>query len=87
MSSRASAGSASTAIALYGAAALAGAFSILLDTFVYSYYRTYTWGSILVAAVLSVVSSVVLGGVCRSCWATLLPGPAFFPVSRSPRER
>ena len=28
---------------------LAGAFSILLDTFVYSYYATYTWSSILVA--------------------------------------
>jgi energy-coupling factor transport system permease protein len=48
---------------LYGAAAVAGAFSILLDTFLYSYYRTYTWGSILVAAVLAVISSVVLGGV------------------------
>jgi energy-coupling factor transport system permease protein len=48
---------------LYGAAALAGAFSILLDTFVYSYYRTYTWGKIGMAAVLIVVSSVVLGGV------------------------
>ena len=47
---------------LYGAAALAGAFSILLDTFVYSYYATYTWGSILVAGILCVVSSVVLGG-------------------------
>ena len=48
---------------LYGAAALAGAFSILLDTFVYSYYRTYTWGSIGVAAILFIVSSVILGGV------------------------
>lgn len=51
-----------TGPALYGAAALAGAFSILLDTFLYSYYATYTWGSILVAAVLCVVSSVILGG-------------------------
>jgi energy-coupling factor transport system permease protein len=47
---------------LYGAAALAGVFSILLDTFVYSYYATYTWGSILVAGILTVLSSLVLGG-------------------------
>jgi energy-coupling factor transport system permease protein len=51
-----------TGVALYAAAALAGAFSILLDTFVYSYYATYTWSSIGVAAILCVVSSVVLGG-------------------------
>jgi energy-coupling factor transport system permease protein len=49
-------------VALYGAAALAGAFSILLDTFVYSYYASYSWGSIGLAAVLIVISSVVLGG-------------------------
>jgi energy-coupling factor transport system permease protein len=47
---------------LYGAAALAGAFSIILDTFVWSYYQTYAWSSILVAAILCVVSSVILGG-------------------------
>jgi energy-coupling factor transport system permease protein len=51
-----------TGPALYGASALAGAFSILLDTFVYSYYATYTWGSIGIAAILCVVSSIVLGG-------------------------
>ncbi|OFV83468.1 MAG: hypothetical protein A2W26_11545 [Acidobacteria bacterium RBG_16_64_8] len=50
-------------LALYGAAALAGVFSILLDTFVYSYYRTYTWGNIGLAAVLIVISSLVLGGL------------------------
>jgi energy-coupling factor transport system substrate-specific component len=50
-------------VTLYGAAALAGAFSILLDTFVYSYYVTYTRGSIVIAAVLCVISSVILGGV------------------------
>jgi energy-coupling factor transport system permease protein len=49
-------------VALYGAAALAGAFSILLDTFVYSYPAQYTWSNIGIAAVLGVVSSVVLGG-------------------------
>lgn len=49
--------------ALYLAAALAGAFSILLDTFVYGYYAAYTWNSIGIAAILCVVSSVVLGGV------------------------
>ena len=48
---------------LYGAAALAGFFSILLDTFVYSYYKSYTWQSIGAAAVFIVISSVVLGGV------------------------
>ncbi|OFW57430.1 MAG: hypothetical protein A2133_06530 [Actinobacteria bacterium RBG_16_64_13] len=47
---------------LYGAAALAGLFSILLDTFLYTYYLTYTWGSILLAGILCVVGSVVLGG-------------------------
>jgi energy-coupling factor transport system substrate-specific component len=48
---------------LYGAAALAGLFSILLDTFVYSYHAQYTWGNIGIAAVLCMVGSVVLGGV------------------------
>jgi energy-coupling factor transport system permease protein len=51
-----------TGVALYGAGALAGAFSILLDTFVYSYYATYSWGSIGLGAILCVVGSVVLGG-------------------------
>jgi energy-coupling factor transport system substrate-specific component len=50
-------------VALYGAAALAGVFSIVLDTLVWSYYETYTWGSILVAGICSVVSSVILGGL------------------------
>ncbi len=52
-----------TGPALYGAAALAGLFSIVLDIFVWSYYVTYSWGKILVAAILCVVGSVVLGGV------------------------
>jgi energy-coupling factor transport system substrate-specific component len=52
-----------TGVALYGAAALAGGFSILLDTFVYSYYATYSWSSIGVAAILCVVGSVILGGI------------------------
>ena len=65
------AGSASTAPALYGAAALAGAFSILLDTFVCSYYATYTWGSILVAGILCVVSSRDPG---RRAFAAPRPG-------------
>jgi energy-coupling factor transport system permease protein len=50
-------------IVLYGAAALAGAFSILLDIFVWSYYAAYTWYSILLAAILCIVSSVILGGL------------------------
>ena len=48
---------------LCAAAAVAGAFSILLDIFVWSYYSAYTWGSIGLAAVLAVISSVVLGAV------------------------
>jgi energy-coupling factor transport system permease protein len=52
-----------TGPALYGAGALAGAFSILLDIFNYSYYRTYSWGRILLAAALCIVSSVILGGI------------------------
>jgi energy-coupling factor transport system substrate-specific component len=48
---------------LYGAAALAGAFSILLDTFVYGYYAAYSWDSIIIAAILCVAGSVILGGV------------------------
>lgn len=51
-----------TGPALYGAAALAGLFSIVLDILVWSYYVTYSWGKILVAAILCVVGSVVLGG-------------------------
>ena len=47
---------------LYGAAALAGLFSIVLDTFTYSYYSQFTWGNIGIAAILSVVSAVILGG-------------------------
>jgi energy-coupling factor transport system permease protein len=58
--------------ALYGAAAVAGAFSILLDTFVYSYYTTYTWGSIGIAAILCVVGSVVLGGGLSQGLGTML---------------
>jgi energy-coupling factor transport system permease protein len=63
-----------TGVALYAAAALAGAFSILLDTFVYSYYVTYTWGSIGVAAILCVGSSVVLGGGLSHLLGALLAG-------------
>jgi energy-coupling factor transport system substrate-specific component len=48
---------------LYGAAALAGALSILLDTFLYSYYAAYSWASIGLAAILCVIGSVLLGGV------------------------
>lgn len=51
-----------TGTALYGAAALSGVFSILLDTFLYSYYAIYTGTSILIGAVLCVVGSIVLGG-------------------------
>ena len=50
-------------LSLCAAAALAGAFSILLDILVWSYYSVYTWRSIGLAAILAVVSSVVLGGL------------------------
>jgi energy-coupling factor transport system substrate-specific component len=46
---------------LYGAGALAGLLSILLDIFVQSYYASYSWGMIGVAAVLCAVSAMVLG--------------------------
>jgi energy-coupling factor transport system substrate-specific component len=49
--------------ALYGAAALAGLFSIVLDIFVWSYYAIYSGKAILAAAVLCVAGSVVLGGL------------------------
>jgi energy-coupling factor transport system permease protein len=51
-----------TGVWLYGAGALAGLFSILLDTFVYSYYSAYSWSNIGIAAILCVISSAVLGG-------------------------
>ena len=51
-----------TGVALYGAAALAGAFSILLDTFAYSYYAAYTGSSIGWGAVFCVIGSLILGG-------------------------
>lgn len=61
-----------TGPALYGAAAVAGAFSILLDTFVYSYYVTYTWSNIGIAALLCIVGSVVLGGGLSQGLGTML---------------
>jgi energy-coupling factor transport system substrate-specific component len=61
-----------TGDALYLAAALAGAFSILLDTFVYSYYATYTWSYIGIAALLCVVSSIALGGGLSQTLGALL---------------
>jgi energy-coupling factor transport system substrate-specific component len=57
---------------LYGAAALAGVFSILLDTFVWSYYAIYSWNSILVAGILCVVSSIILGGLLGQLLAQAL---------------
>jgi energy-coupling factor transport system substrate-specific component len=49
-------------LSLYVAAALAQAFSIVLDTFVYSYYNQYSWAKIGLAAIIAIVSAVVLGG-------------------------
>ncbi len=42
---------------------MAGAFNILLDTFLYSYYRSSTQGNIRVAAVLILISAFILGGL------------------------
>jgi energy-coupling factor transport system substrate-specific component len=47
---------------LYGAAAMAGLFSIILDVFVESYWAVYSWSAIGVAAGLCIVGSMVLGG-------------------------
>jgi energy-coupling factor transport system permease protein len=51
-----------TWLPLYLAAALAQIFGIVLDTFVYSYYATYSWANILVAGIIAVVSAIVIGG-------------------------
>jgi energy-coupling factor transport system substrate-specific component len=70
-----------TGVALYGAAALAGAFSILLDVLVYSYYNAelwpdYTglgsWANIGIAAILCIISSMVLGGGLSQLLGTAL---------------
>ena len=51
-----------TWLPLYVAAALAQVFGIVLDTFVYSYYATYSWANILLAGLIAVVSAIVIGG-------------------------
>ncbi len=51
-----------TWLSLYLAAALAQVFGIVLDTFVYSYYAAYSWTNIGLAAVIAVVSAIVIGG-------------------------
>ena len=61
-----------TGVVFYAAAGVAGAFSIVLDTFVWSYYAAYSWTSVLVAGVLSVVSSLVLGGAISQVLAEAL---------------
>ncbi|MCX8032103.1 MAG: ECF transporter S component [Thermoleophilia bacterium] len=61
-----------TGLVFYAAAGVAGAFSIVLDTFVWSYYAVYSWSSVLVAGILSVLSSLVLGGVVSQIMAKAL---------------
>lgn len=51
-----------TGPALYGAAAMAGLFSIILDIPVQSLPQQFSWTNILIAGVLCIVSSIVLGG-------------------------
>jgi len=47
---------------LVAAGAVAGLFSIGLDTFYYGYYQAYTAGSILLGLVFAAISGAVLGG-------------------------
>ena len=51
-----------TWLPLFVAAALAQVFGIVLDTFVYSYYATYSWANILLAGIIAVASAIVIGG-------------------------
>jgi len=59
-----------TGVPLYGAAALAGAFSIILDIFVWSYYST-TPGADPPGGRALRRRFVVLAGECRSSWVRL----------------
>ena len=57
-----------TGVALYGAAALAGAFSILLDTFAYSYYAAYTGSRHRLGCGLLRHWFPHTGGACHTSW-------------------
>ena len=57
---------------LLGAGAVAGVFSILSDSFFYSYWQIYTLGSILTGIVLVALSGALLGGALSKAIADLL---------------
>jgi len=75
---------------LMAAGALAGVFSIALDSFVYSYWHIYSLDSILLGVVLVALSGAVLGGVLSKTLADglartgVLSGLA---ISKGPRRR
>jgi energy-coupling factor transport system substrate-specific component len=75
---------------LMAAGALAGVFSIFLDSFVYSYWHIYSLGSILLGVVLVALSGALLGGLLSKALADglartgVLSGLA---ISRGARRR
>jgi ABC-type thiamin/hydroxymethylpyrimidine transport system permease subunit len=56
------------------AGAVAGVFSILLDSYYYGYWEIYTTNSILFGAVFVAISGALLGGFVSKVIADLLAG-------------
>ena len=50
-------------VSLYLAALGAQFFGFILDTFVYTYYKQYSWGLIGLGMIIALVSSLILGGL------------------------
>jgi len=59
---------------LMAAGAVAGVFSILLDSYYYGYWEIYTTNSILFGAVFVAISGALLGGFVSKVIADLLAG-------------
>jgi energy-coupling factor transport system substrate-specific component len=59
---------------LMAAGAVAGVFSILLDSYYYGYWKIYTANSILFGAVFVAISGALLGGFLSKVIADLLAG-------------
>lgn len=59
---------------LMAAGAVAGVFSILLDSYYYGYWEIYTTNSILFGAVFVAISGALLGGFLSKVIADLLAG-------------
>jgi len=59
---------------LMAAGAVAGVFSILLDSYYYGYWKIYTTNSIVIGAVFVAISGAVLGGFLSKVIADLLAG-------------